>query len=183
MENHMTRAEIIKLFPDATEEQISGILNAHHKEMDAEREKTKDAKDSVAKVAELQAQIEELSTKDAPEIEKIQKQLDKITSEYEKAQTTIKNMELKNSLLGQGISSEDADSFIEQMRSDKFDASVLGTIIANSISAHDKEKMQNTPDPAGAQGKVDTKSDAEKIAEAMFSGSSNQNTSVISNYL
>ena len=62
----MTRAEVIKLFPDATEEQISGILNAHHKEMDAEREKNKDAKDNAAKVAELQAQIEELSTKDAP---------------------------------------------------------------------------------------------------------------------
>ena len=179
----MTRAEVIKLFPDATEEQISGILNAHHKEMDAEREKNKDAKDNAAKVAELQAQIEELSTKDAPEIENIQKQLDNMTAEYDKAQTTIKNMELKTSLLGQGISSEDADNLIAQMGAEKFDASVIGTIITNAISAHDKEKMQNTPDPTGGQGKPDIKSDAEKIAEAMFSGSPNQSQSVISNYL
>ena len=180
----MTRQDVIRLFPDATDEQISGILNAHHKEMDAEKEKTKDAKDSVAKVAELQAQIEELNNKDLTEIDKIQKQLDKVQDEYDKAQKTIKNMELKTSLLDQGVSGEDADKLIEAMSAEKFDASVIGTMIANAISAHDKEALKSTPDPSGAQGKPDTRSDAEKIVETMFSNNGSESKqSVISNYL
>lgn len=180
----MTRADVIKLFPDATEEQISNLLNAHHKEVDVEREKTKaTSKDSADKVAELQAQLDELQNKDTPEIEKIQKQLDKMTADYEKAQKTIKDMELKTNLVGQGVSSDDADKLIEQMSAEKFDASVIGTIITNAISAHDKERMQKTPDPVGGKGAIDTRSDAEKIAEAMYSGSSEQAQSVISNYL
>lgn len=180
----MTRADVINLFPDASDEQISGILNAHHKEMNEEKNKAKDLKDSTAKVAELQAQIEEMNNKDLSEIDKIQKQLDKVQSEYDKAQKTIKNMELKTSLLDQGVSGEDADKLIETMNAEKFDASVIGTMIANAISAHDKETLKNTPDPSGAQGQPDTKSDAEKIAEAMFSSNGSESRqSVISNYL
>ena len=130
----MKREDVIKLFPDATEEQITSALNAFHKEIDDAKEKAKSVRDeNAAKVAELQA--------------------------------------------------EDADKLIETMGSDKFDPSVIGTMIANAISAHDKDKMQRTPDPSGAQGNTDTRSDAEKIAESMYSGSSNQEKSVISNYL
>lgn len=180
----MTRQDVIKLFPDATEEQITNLLNAHHKDVDAEKEKAKaSSKDSADKVAELQAQLEALQNKDTPEIEKIQKQLEKMTADYDKAQKTIKDMELKNNLIGQGVSGEDADKLIEQMSAEKFDASVIGTIINNAISAHDKDRMQNTPDPTGGNGAPDTKSDAEKIAESMYSGSSEQKQSVISNYL
>ncbi len=180
----MKREDVIKLFPDATEEQITSALNAFHKEIDDAKDKAKSVRDeNAAKVAELQAQIDAFNSKDDSELEKIQKQLDKVSADYDKAQKTIKNMELKNGLLGQGISAEDADKLIETMGSDKFDPSVIGTMIANAISAHDKDKMQNTPDPSGAQGKTDTRSDAEKIAESMYSGSSNQEKSVISNYL
>ena len=180
----MTRADVIKLFPDATEEQITNLLNAHHKDVDAEKEKTKTAtQENASKVAELQAQLEALQNKDTPEIEKIQKQLEKMTADYEKAQKTIKNMELKTNLIGQGVTSEDADKLIEQMGAEKFDASVIGTIITNAISAHDQQRLQNTPDPAGSQGTPDTRSDAEKIAESMFNNGSEQKQSVISNYL
>ena len=180
----MTRADVIKLFPDATEEQITSALNAFHKEIDEQRDKVKTTKDeNAAKIAELQAQLEELNNKDLPDIEKIQKQLDKVQSDYDAAQKTIKNMELKNGLLGQGVSADDADKLIESMGAEKFDPTIIGTMIANAISAHDKERMLNTPDPSGAQGKVDTKSDAEKIAEAIYGGSSNKDSSVINNYL
>ena len=180
----MTRADVIKLFPDATDEQITAVLNAHHKEIDAEKEKAKELKDNASKVAELQAQIEELNNRDLPDVEKIQQQLDKLKGDYEKAQKTIKDMELKNSLLGQGISEEDAQNLVTAMSAEKFDASVIGTVIANAISAHDKEKLLGTPDPAGKPGEFDKTSDAEKIAKAMFEKTSgNSEKSVISNYL
>ena len=180
----MTRADVIKLFPDATEEQITSALNAFHKEIDDAKDKAKSVRDeNAAKVAELQAQLDELNSKDDSELEKVQKQLDKLNGDYEKAQKTIRDMELKNGLLGQGVSEEDANKLIETMSADKFDPSVIGTLIANAISAHDKEKMTKTPDPSGAQGKADTRTDAEKIAEAMYGNSDKSNSSVISNYL
>lgn len=179
----MTRADVIKLFPDATDDQITAVLNAHHKEMNEEKAKAKDLQDNAEKVAQLQAQLDELNNKDLSELDKIQKQLEKVQADYDGAQRTIKNMELKTGLLDQGITGEDADKLIEAMNADKFDTSVIGTMIANAISAHDKQKLLETPDPKGAQGKPDTRSDAEKIAEQMFKGSSEQKTSVISNYL
>lgn len=179
----MTRADIFQQFPQATEDQVAAILALHHKDVDEEKKKRAGMKDNEAKIAELQAQIDAMNTKDLTEMEKMQKSLEDIQSKYEASQKTIKEMELKNSLLAQGISEEDAGKFIETMNADKFDASVIGTMIANAISAHDKDKMQNTPDPSGAQGQPDTKSDAEKIAETMFGGSSTQKQSVISNYL
>ena len=35
----MTRQDIIKVFPNATEEQIQNILNSHHSELETEKEK------------------------------------------------------------------------------------------------------------------------------------------------
>ena len=179
----MTRADVIKLFPDATDEQITAVLNAHHKEIDAEKEKAKELEETKNRLAELQKQIDEAANKDLPEMEKMQKTLDEIQGKYEASQKTIKDMELKTSLLGQGVSEDDATKLIESMNAEKFDASVIGTMIANAISAHDKEKMQKTPDPSGAQGKTDTRTDAEKIAASMYGGNSEQKQSVISNYL
>ena len=96
----MKREDVIKLFPDATEEQITSALNAFHKEIDDAKDKAKSVRDeNAAKVAELQAQIDAFNSKDDSELEKIQKKLDKVSADYDKAQKTIKNMELVGAVL------------------------------------------------------------------------------------
>ena len=179
----MTRADVMKLFPTATEEQITAILNQHQAELQTEKEKVKDIKGSAETIKELQAKIEELNNRELPEVEGLQKQIEKVQKDYEKAQQTIKNMELKSSLQEQGISSEDADSFINSMNGEKFDASILGTIINNAISAKEKKDMDRTPEPTGKQPQDNVKSEAEKIAEALSGVTPANKGNIIDNYL
>ena len=99
----MTRQEIKDLMPDATDEQITGLLNQFHKELDAEAEKAKQFKADADKVTALQKEVEAAKAKQS-EIEKlkqekaeIQKQLDTINdqnlTESEKAQKERERIE------------------------------------------------------------------------------------------
>ena len=49
----MTRADIIKQFPNATEEQISALLNAHHSELEAVKDKNKELKDAAKELEDI----------------------------------------------------------------------------------------------------------------------------------
>ena len=99
----MTREDVKKAFPDATEDQITLILNQFHKELDAEAEKAKQFKVDADKVTALQKEVEAAKAKQL-EIDKlkqekadIQKQLDTINdqnlTESEKAQKERERIE------------------------------------------------------------------------------------------
>lgn len=99
----MTREDVKKAFPDATEDQITLILNQFHKELDAEAEKAKQFKVDADKVTALQKEVEAAKAKQS-EIDKlkqekaeIQKQLDTINdqnlTESEKAQKERERIE------------------------------------------------------------------------------------------
>ena len=45
----MTREQILKLFPDATDDQITNLLNQNNSEVAREKEKAKAAKQAVTK--------------------------------------------------------------------------------------------------------------------------------------
>lgn len=182
----MTRAEIVKLFPTATEEQITALLNQHQSELQAEKDKQKDLKGNADKVKELEAQLEELQNKDISDSEKMQKQIDKLQSDYDNAQKIIRNMELKSNLQKQGLSDEEADNFINSLNGDTFDASVLGTIIKNAVSAKEKELMDNAPNPMGGDVDTDNKNEAEEqmakdIAQSI-AGSSKNSADIVNAY-
>ena len=95
----MTRQDILKTFPNATEDQISAIMASHHAELNQEKEKNKDLKDTSKELEAAQKELEELRAKAESGAPKDwQEQLDKLTEAYNKSQKTIKNMQLKNSL-------------------------------------------------------------------------------------
>ena len=148
----MTRADIMKAFPNATEEQINELLNKHHEELNQEKLKSKSSPDDKKTIEELTKQLEELQNKDLSESEKLQKEIADLTKKNEEATRQIKNMELKNSLLGKGFGEEDVDAYIKAINEGGDIASVLGKMRENVISAHDKERMENTPDPSGNAG-------------------------------
>lgn len=178
----MTRQDVLKLFPTATEEAITQMLNMHNSELEGEKSKNKaDAKDKET-IKSLQEQIEALQNKDLTEVDKLQKQIDKLNAENQQATQTIRNMEMKTALLGQGLSTDDADKFIAQMGKDTFDASVLGEIIKNAIAQKEKDDLHKTPNPTGAKGGTDTRSDAEKLASSLYSNNSNAPKDILSNY-
>lgn len=163
---NMTRQDIMKIFPNATEEQIGTLLGAHHSELQQEKDKAKGLKDTSKELEEAQKEIEALRVKaESGAPEDWQSQIDKLTEANAKAQKTIKNMELKNSLKEKGFSDADADRFIKTIDEGGDIATVMGEMKTNIISAYDKERMDKTPEASG--GKLDEIKEKEKADEAL----------------
>ncbi|MBO7734711.1 MAG: hypothetical protein J6S67_19280 [Methanobrevibacter sp.] len=179
----MTRNDVLKIFPTASEEDITALLNAHQSEMQAEKSKAKNLKDTSKELEEARAEIEALKSKDTGAPEDWQSQIAKLTEANEKAQLTIKNMELKNNLLSQGFVAEDVDEYIKTVNEGGDIASVLGKMRTNAISAHDKERMERMTNPKGSgQTPPDEKDTASKLVSQMFGDSSNKNNTDILAY-
>ena len=182
----MTRADVIKIFPNASESDISEILNMHHSELNAEKDKAKSlSNNSASELAKAQEEVERLKKMaEESNANDLQAQIDKLTKANEDAQRTIKNMELKTSLLGQGFNAEDVDLFIKTSNEGGDIASVLGKMKENAISAHDKARLEKTPEPIGSGSTPpDTKDTASKLVSGLFGDSSNKsNADILANY-
>ena len=183
----MTRNDVMKIFPNATEEQITSILNSHHNELSAEKENAKAlSNNSALELAKAKEEVEKLKNQaEANGSNGLQKQIDELTKANEQAQKTIKNMELKANLLGQGFGAEDVDLYIKTMDEGGDIASVLGKMKENAISAHDKARLEKTPEPQGSGSTPpDTKDTASKLVSGMFGNSSNKSNAndILSNY-
>lgn len=182
----MTRNDLLKISPNLTEEQITEILNSHHSELTAEKEKSKTLSNTTSEeLAKAKAEVERL-TKIAEESNPgdLQSQIDKLTEANAEAQRTIKNMELKANLLGQGFGSEDVDLYIKTVNEGGDIATVLGQMKQNAISAHDKARMENTPAPIGSgHTPPETKDTASQLVSSLFGESSNKKQAdILSNY-
>lgn len=182
----MTRQDVIKIFPNATEQQIDDIIKNHHSELNAEKEKSKNLSNSASEeLAKAKAEVERLQKlSDESGKDDLQSQIKKLTEDNEKAQRTIKNMELKANLLGQGFGAEDVDLYIKTMNEGGDIATVLGKMKENVISAHDKARLENTPKPQGSGSTPpDTKDTASKLVSGLYGDSSNKSTNdILANY-
>jgi len=183
----MTRQDVLKIFPTATEEAINAMLASHHAELNQEKEKNKDLKDTSKELEEAQKELEEFRKKaESGAPDDWQSQLDKLNKANEEAQKTIKNMQLKNSLKEKGFSDEDADKFIKTMDEGGDIAAVLGELKTNVIANYDKERMDNTPDPSGGKGKdgVENQDDASKLASGIVNDlKTTEQANVLANYM
>ncbi len=149
----MTRQDVMNIFPTATEEQITAFLNANGSEVNAEKEKNKELKDTSKELEAAQKELEALKAKaESGAPDDWQAQIDKLTEANNKAQKTIKNMQLKNDLKDKGFSNDDADKFIKTMEEGGDIAAVMGELKKSVIASYDKERMNNTGDPDGSDG-------------------------------
>lgn len=111
----MTRADVIKLFPEATDEQITKLLNQNNTEISGEREKAERYKSDVEKLktdaekaAELQARVEELENEKLSVEDKRQKEEEKRMQEFD---DKWKQMEEANEELKRQLNSERIKSY------------------------------------------------------------------------
>ena len=184
----MTREDVMKIFPNATEQQITEFLNKAGSDANKEKEKDKELKNTSKELEAAKAEIENLkkqaeSKSDVPD--DWQAQIDKLTEQNAANLKTIKNMQLKEQLKEKGFSNEDAEGFIKTMDEDGDIAEFLGKLKDNVISAHDKKQLESTPDPNGSGGTPpkDEKTTAEKLATGLFGDSNNKNQSdILANY-
>lgn len=185
----MTREQILKLFPDATDDQITNLLNQSNGELAKEKEKTKAYKADAEKAADLQKRIDELEAGNLSEVEKVNKAL-------EEANKTIADLQKNNAIRDQReaamtnfkITAEQAKAVVKDDGS--LDYAELGKIMSEketaAAQAKEKEIAGNQDNPNGGGAGGDKKTDAEKTAEAIgktLSGSNKAAESIVESYL
>lgn len=189
----MTREDVIKLFPEATDEQVTNLLNQTNGELAKEKGKSEkvkaeldDLKANASNAEELQKKIEEIEQSKMSETEKIAKEL-------EKANQRVADLEKLGAIRDQResaitkfrVTAEQAKQIVKDDGS--FDYDVLGQIIAEKESAAALAKEQEianlSANPGGqGAGGSDGNSVAKDIAIASAKRAGTANESILNNY-
>ena len=184
----MTRNDVLKLFPDATDEQITNLLNKSGEEMAREKEKANQYKAKADKADELQAQLDDLQAGNMTELEKANRALDTANQQIDKLQKDNAVRDLRESAMSDfGITAEQAKTVVKEDGS--FDTTSLGKIIsdmkANAIAEYEKNALKDTPNPSngGNNNEPDSKpadvANAEQISFGTVASTESQNSYVI----
>lgn len=174
----MTREQVKELFPDATEEQITALLNINGTDIEAEKKKNVDPKT----LKQLQADSEaykKLKEADLTDAEKIQKALDDAAASKSEFAKKSNRLDVEKILVGAGLTEEDYKDLIDGLVTDDADASkALATNLANMLTKQKEAAVQKTKEElmdgtqtpggnGGSGGNEGNKTDAEKLAETM----------------
>lgn len=190
----MTREDVIKLFPEATDDQVTKTLNLNHAEVEKEKGKAESLKleldglkESATSAEELQKKIEEIEQSKLTETEKIAKELEKSNARVAELEKSISIQNQRSSAAeSYKITAEQAKQVIKD--DGTVDHAILGQIIAEKESAAALAKEQeiaNLSANPGGQGQGnngDEKSSAVKLVERHFGGQK-QNNDVLSHYI
>ena len=183
----MTREDVLKLFPDATDEQITNLLNQNNSEVAREKNKAGKDKEELARLKEVEKEYNEFKEQGMSENEKTAKALESANqkiAELEKAQAIA--MQRASVTEKFKVTSEQAKQIVKDDGS--FDYDVLGQIISDkenaAATAKEQELANNATNPGGgsAGGNNETKSTAEKLVEKMY-GSQKKENNILSHYV
>lgn len=191
----MTREDVKKLFPEATDEQITSLLNQNNSEVAKEKgkaEKVKaeldDLKASAVNAEELQKKIEEIEQSKMTETEKIAKELKKSNARVAELERLAFIQDQRTSAAENfKITAEQAKTVVKD--DGTIDYSVLGQIIAeketNAVSEYEKKKLAETQNPSGQSGAQnnDGKSMAVRLVEQNLSSPTKTSADILSHYV
>lgn len=183
----MTREDVLKLFPEATDEQITNLLNQNNSEVAKEKNKVSQYKAKADTADSLQKQLDELQAGNLTELEKANKAL-------ETANQQIADLQKSNAIRDQReaamtnfkITAEQAKTVVKDDGSLNY--TELGKIMSEkeTAAAQAKEqeiaKNQDIPGGGSNKGGADNKTNAEKIAESLISNAP-KNNDVLSHYI
>lgn len=183
----MTREDVLKLFPEATDEQITNLLNQNNSEVATEKNKAKQYKAKADTADDLQKQLDEIQAGNLTELEKANKALDT-------ANQQIADLQKSNAIRDQReaamtnfkITAEQAKAVVKDDGS--LDYTELGKIMSEketaAAQAKEQEIAKNQDIPGGGSNKrgADNKTNAEKIAESLISNAP-KNNDVLSHYI
>lgn len=184
----MTREDVLKLFPEATDEQITNLLNQNNSEVATEKNKAKQYKAKADTADDLQKQLDDLQAGNLTELEKANKALETANEQIANLQKDNAVRDLREQAMSDfGITAEQAKTVVKDDGS--FDTAVLGKIMsdkeAHAIAEYEKKNLEGTPNPnngGGNKGGTDDKTNAEKIAESLISNAP-KNNDVLSHYI
>lgn len=186
----MTRDDIKKQFPDATEEQITALLNINGTDIENEKKKNIDPKElkQLREDSEAYKKLQEANLTDA---EKIQKALEDAESAKLDFVKKSNRLDVEKILVAAGLNEEDYKDLIDTLVSDDAEKSkAAATAFAGLVSKQKEaavqktkeEMMDGTQTPSGDGGKGDNKTAAEKLVEKHF-GAKEQSDDILKHYL
>ena len=170
----MTREDIKKQFPDATEEQIDALMNIHGTDMTNAKKNNVDPK-ILKKLQEDSAAYAKLQEAGLTDEEKIQKALQEAKDSKIEFAKKSNRLDAEKILVGAGLTEEDYKDLIDGIVTD--DAEVTKNMATNLASLISKQKdsaiqktkeelMDGTNTPGGTGGGGDDgETDAEKVAK------------------
>lgn len=189
----MTREDVIKLFPEATDEQVTKLLNRSNGEIAEEKSKSEklkieleSLKESATNAEELQKKIEEIEQSKMTETEKISKEYEKANQKIAELQRSIAIRDQREAAAAEfKVTAEQAKQIVKD--DGTFDYKVLGQIIAEkeaaSALAKEQEIAKQSTNPGGLNsGGSEGTSVATDMAIASAKRASNANESILKNY-
>lgn len=188
----MTREDVKKIFPDATDEQITSFLNQSNSDVAKEKAKNQKLKEDAEKAKALETELEELKKQNMSEAERteLEHQKEKATNEkrISDLESALKAAQ-KDALTGKitsifasagmkgdayagaikAFSNMDAEDALKEAQTfvdgiSEVNKSTLDTAKA----AWEKEALENTPNPGSGKsgGEPEKKSEASEYAKA-----------------
>jgi len=183
----MTRDDVLKLFPDATDDQITNLLNQNNSEVATEKNKAKQYRGKAGTADELQKKLDELEAGQLTEVEKANKALDAANEQIAKLQKDNAIRDQREAAMTNfKITAEQAKTVVKDDGS--LDYESLGKIMSDketaAAQAKEQEIAKNQDVPGGGSNKdgADNKTNAEKIAESLISNAP-KNNDVLSHYI
>lgn len=190
----MTREQIKEQFPDATEEQITAILNINGADLTEAKKKNVDPK-VLKQLQEDSAAYKKLQEAGLTDEEKIQKALSDAAASKADFQKKSNRLDVEKILVGAGLTEDDYKDLIDGLVTEDAEASkTLATNLANMLTKQKEaavqktkeEMMDGTQTPGGdGGGNGEEKTEDVKFAEevaASFGTESKDSKSVFDNY-
>ena len=188
----MTREDVKKIFPDATDEQITSFLNQSNSDVAKEKAKNQKLKEDAEKAKALEAELEELKKQNMSEAERteLEHQKEKATNEkrisdLESALATSQREALVGKITSifatagmKGDAYAGAIKAFSNMKSEDVMKEVKTFVdgisevnkstLDTAKAAWEKEALENTPNPGGGKsgGEPEKKSEASEYAKA-----------------
>ena len=188
----MTREDVKKIFPDATDEQITSFLNQSNSDVAKEKAKAQKLKERADRADGLEKELEDLKQQNMTEAEKtelerqkekaaVDKELADLRSELAESKREALISKITSTFVDAGLSKDtyagaikafsnmdaedalkEAQTFVDGISEEK--KSTLDTAKA----AWEKEALEKTPNPGGGKsgGEPEKKSEASEYAKA-----------------
>lgn len=188
----MTREDVKKIFPDATDDQITSFLNQSNSDVAKEKAKAQKAKEQADKAEALEKELEELKKQNMTEAEKaeLERQKEKAANEkrisdLESALATSQKEALAGKITSifanagmkgdayagaiKAFSNMNAEDALKEAQTFVDEISVENkNALDTAKAAWEKEALENTPNPGGGKsgGEPEKKSEASEYAKA-----------------
>lgn len=188
----MTREDVKKIFPDATDEQITSFLNQSNSDVAKEKAKAQKVKEQAEKADALEKELEELKQQNMTDAEKTELERQKEKAANEKRISDLESAlaaSQREALTGKitsifasagmkgdsyagaikAFSNMDAEDALKEAQNFVDEISEVNkSTLDTAKAAWEKEALENTPNPGGGKsgGEPEKKSEASEYAKA-----------------